>query len=155
MRGSDGGEQNLSEVNGPLSEPPFSSEECSLRWKEMKEGEKKDSCPYFLKIDFSFYSEREANGKTGWGIGLKMEGRSFQTQEEMKEVFRDNWQNDENRHDSASFTEKYSHPLTFWHFVTLQSWTSVWNFIIDQHKVANSCQVEGKENLDFNLFIYR
>lgn len=69
----------------------------------MKEGRtKKDSCPYFLKIDFSFYSEREANGKAAWEIGLKMEGRSFQTHEQMKEVFWENRQNDEGRHDTKS-----------------------------------------------------
>lgn len=54
MRGSDGGEQNLSEEKGPLSESPF----FLLRMlPEMEADERKgikDSCPYFLKIDFSF-----------------------------------------------------------------------------------------------------
>lgn len=41
MRGRNGGEQNLSEEKGLLSEPPFFSKECAQRWREMKEVKQK------------------------------------------------------------------------------------------------------------------
>lgn len=86
MRGRNGGEQNLSEEKGPLSEPPFPSKECAQRWREMKKP------LFFLKIDFSFtlrgrLTGRQVGVRIEGGRELKEEGRLFQTQKQMKEVF--------------------------------------------------------------------
>lgn len=94
MRGRNGGEQNLSEEKGPLSEPPFPCKECAQRWRKMKEVKKKNCSLYFLKIDFSFTPRGRLTGRQVgvWiegGRELKEEGRLFQTQKQMKEVF---WQ---------------------------------------------------------------
>lgn len=61
----------------------------------MKEGEKKISSLYFLKIDFSLIlrgglTGRQVGVRIGGGRELKEEGRLFQTQKQIKEVF---WQN--------------------------------------------------------------
>lgn len=62
--------------------------------KEVKK-EKKNCSLYFLKIDFSLTPRGRLTGRQVgvWiegGRGLKEEGRLFQTQKQMKEVF---WQN--------------------------------------------------------------
>lgn len=92
MRGRNGGEQNLSEEKGPLSEPPFPPKNVPRdggRWKKLK---KKASSLFFLKIDFSFTLRGRLTGRQVgvWiegGRELKEEGRLFQTQKQMKEVF--------------------------------------------------------------------
>lgn len=92
MRGRNGGEQNLSKEQGPLDEgPPSPPKECAQRWRKMKEWKK--NCPlYFPKIDFFPYSKRRTDWEAGWGLGSKEEGRLFQAQKQIKEVF---WQNTE------------------------------------------------------------
>lgn len=58
----------------------------------------------FLKIAFFlFYSERKANGEAG-RFGLKEEGRLFQTQQQMKEVF---WQNRQSDGETHMFSNKH------------------------------------------------
>lgn len=84
---------------GPIKRAPFPSKECAQRWRKMKEVKKKKKknllSLYFLKIDFSFTPRGRLTGRQVgvWiegGRELKEEGRLFQTQKQMKEVF---WQN--------------------------------------------------------------
>lgn len=70
MRGRNGGEQNLSEEKGPLSEAPFPSEECAQRWRKMKEVKEK-LLSILSKDRFFSYSERRTNRETGWDFRLK------------------------------------------------------------------------------------
>lgn len=101
MRGSDGGEQNLSEEKGPLSKdppnpPPLFFSFFLLRMLPEMEGderseEEKNCSLYFLKIDFSFGLRGRLTGRqvVDWIEGEgepKVEGRLFQTQKQMKEL---------------------------------------------------------------------
>lgn len=101
MRGRDGGEQNLSEEKGPLSEAPFPPKTAPRdggRWKKQKKNVSLSLyflSLYFLKIDFSLslrggLTGRQVGARIEGGRELKEEGRLFQTQKQMKEVF---WQN--------------------------------------------------------------
>lgn len=95
MRGRNGGEQNLSEEKGPLSEAPFPPKNAPRDGERWKKWKKKNCSLYFLKIDFSLTPR---GGLTGRQVGVwieggravKEEGSLFQTQKQMKEVF---WQN--------------------------------------------------------------
>lgn len=81
---------------GPIKRGPLSLQRMRPEMEEDERSGKKKNCSlYFLKIDFSLTPR---GGLTGRQVGvwieggreLKEEGRLFQTQKQMKEVF---WQN--------------------------------------------------------------
>lgn len=72
MRGRNGGEQNLSEEKGPLSEPPFLQRMCPEM--EGDERSKRKKMLSILSKDRSFfYSKREANREAGCGLDWRKE----------------------------------------------------------------------------------
>lgn len=70
---------------------------------EMEEDERSKKNT-FLKIDFFFFTPRGRLTGRQVGFGLKEEGRLFQTQKQMKEVF---WQNRQSDGETHMFSNKH------------------------------------------------